>query len=150
MTKQDDLFNTPSPVSPPKRISALLEIRAAIDVGSMLLPLAASHFVRKDNNQGQPIILLPGFASDERYLKPLGQYLKNQGYTTEGWGLGTNMAGINYQHKLEDLSPRWQIDLDDDYDPSNYKGEASVPYLCDQAIDRIEQRATQCCQSRSC
>ena len=141
MTNSDNLATVPHPNSAPNKFHSLLELRAAFDVGGMLLPLATSQFKNKPKDNKQTIILLPGFASDERYLKPLSRYLQNQGYPTEGWGLGVNMAGINYRHTLEDLSPRWELELSDNFDPDGYKGEGGVAYLCDQAIARIEQRS---------
>ncbi|MFT6407496.1 MAG: pimeloyl-ACP methyl ester carboxylesterase [Arenicella sp.] len=85
--------------------------------------------------------MFPGFGSNERYLKALEYYLRNLGYTTEGWGLGTNLAGADIKHSLDDLSPMWEIDYPLNYTPETYKGEGGVPMLCEKAIDRVKQRS---------
>lgn len=136
--------NTPYPINPPKRSKFILESRAIFDATGMLFKLARNKLRTTEQNQHQPtIILLPGFGSDHRYLKPLGTFLKQQGYQTEDWGLGFNLAGQNLKHTLADISSNWDITPKADFDPDNYRGEGGVPYLCDLATKKISQRASE-------
>jgi len=141
--KGTELKNIDAPTSRPSKLKLIGESRTIFNAFGSLLPLAISSLTATNQKTGMPIILLPGFASDERYLKPLAKHLSNHGYHAEGWGLGVNMAGANYQHTLEDLSPRWHIEPKPDYDPAEYKGEGGVPLLCDMATKRIKQRANE-------
>lgn len=138
-------LSCPAPISPPKRRAMVAESRLLFDIGSMALSFAETVFQSKNKSTSKssklPIILFPGFASDERYLKPLAYYLKCYGYLTEGWGLGVNLAGMNLPHTLDDLSATWDIEPAASDEIENYKGEAGVAYLCDQAIARVKQRA---------
>ena len=78
---------------------------------------------------------MPGFGSDDRFTKPLRHYLTRRGYPAEGWGLGKNMAGVDLSHSLDDLSDNWHVEHREDY-----RGEASVPYLCDKLAERVRAR----------
>lgn len=126
---------------PPSLISLMFEARAAVDFASVPLSLLESKFSAKANEGALPIIMFPVFGSDERYLKALEYYLRNLGYSTEGWGLGANLAGADIKHTLEDLSPIWEFDYPENYTPETYKGEGGVPMLCEKAIDRVRQRS---------
>ena len=66
---------------------------------------------------------------------PLRSYLKGLGYHVEGWGLGRNLAGVNLEHTLEDLSDGWEIS-----EREEYHGEGSVPHLCDRFTDQVQAR----------
>jgi len=46
----------------------------------MPFSFASGLFEHKATQDSLPIILLPGFASDERYLKPLEVYLRKLGF----------------------------------------------------------------------
>lgn len=129
------------PKLPPSRLSILLETRAIIDLASVPLSIINSKLSKNNNAGALPIFMFPGFGTDERYLKALEWYLQNLGYSTEGWGLGKNLAGLNLSHKLEDLSETWDLNYPDSYTPETYKGEGGVPFLCDRAIARIKQRS---------
>lgn len=135
-------MNQPS-LKPPSRLALVLETRALIDIISTPFTLIGSKLSTKQTEGTLPIIMFPGFGSDEGYLKALECYLSNLGYSTEGWGLGKNLAGMNYKHSLEDLSPTWEVDYPEDYSPESYKGEGGVAYLSDQAIARVKQRSQQ-------
>ncbi len=126
-------LETPT-LRPPSKLAIIREGRAAFDLARMVAPLI---FSGKNPGHASParIIVVPGFGSDDSYTAPLRQYLKRRGHTAEGWGLGRNMAGVDMAHTLDDLHPRWQFERREDY-----RGEASVPYLCDRLIERIESR----------
>lgn len=138
---KSDIHVTPKPSSPPSKLSMLGELRTFIDIGTMPFSLMESIVSKKEGKDALPIILFPGFASDDRYMRPLSHYLRNLGYQTEGWGLGVNLAGVNMTHTLEDLSPAWDVVPFDGYDPETYKGEGGVPFLADKAMARVRQRS---------
>ncbi len=139
-----DITDFPDPNSAPSSSMFVKELRAMIDLGGVpynLLKGIAFKSKKIVNVKKPPIILLPGFASDERYLKPLQFHLRSLGYTAEGWGLGFNMAGTNLPHTLEQLAPSWDVEYYDGYTPETYRGEGGVPYLCDRATDQILARS---------
>ncbi|GAH42009.1 unnamed protein product [marine sediment metagenome] len=115
---------------PHARISLLFETRGAFDLASVPLSLISSKLSSKVSQGSLPIIMLPGLGSSEGYLKAFEYYLRNLGYTSEGWGPGTNLAGADITHSLDDLSPMWGIDYQLNYTPETYKGEGGVPMLC--------------------
>ncbi len=119
----------------PGRLALLKETRAIGDLVRMLGPLTAAQFRRSALPQKKLIILVPGFGSDDRYMAPLGHYLGRWGYPAEGWGLGKNLAGIDIPHTLEDLSGHWRFSR-----KADYRGEASVPLLCDRLSGRVLRR----------
>ncbi len=123
-------------LAPPHPHGLWREARTVFDLARMVAPLAGAQLRPRRRRDAAPVILLPGFRSDDRYLAPLRHYLKRHGYRAEGWGLGTNLAGTNLPHTLDDLSDRWQVSARPDY-----RGEGSVPYLCDRFMDRVRERA---------
>ncbi len=124
-----------APLAPPSRGLFLLEGRAAFDAARMLPPLFAARFAPREARSDALVIVVPGFGSGDRYTLPLRRYLSRLGYKTEGWGLGTNLAGSNIPHTLDDLSERWTFE-----DRSDYSGEAGVPLMIDRLYDRVVQR----------
>lgn len=138
---KSEINAAPKPTSPPSRLSILGELRTFVNIGSMPFSLIESMVAKNEGQGSLPIILFPGFASDDRYMRPLSQYLTNLGYQTEGWGLGVNLAGVNMSHTLEDISDGWNVDPYDGYDPQTYKGEGGVPFLADKAMERVRQRS---------
>ena len=126
--------------TPPKYLIAL-ESRAFFDIASIPFSLAQSKLSKNTLASSLPVIMFPGFKSDERYLKALEYYLKNLGYTTEGWGMGKNSAGLDLEHSIDDLSPAWGLLPTVNRPPSTYKGEGSVAFLCQKAIAKIKQRS---------
>ncbi|RBP51769.1 lipase family alpha/beta hydrolase [Arenicella xantha] len=130
---------------PPSKLSFVLESRALLDVALVPFSLLRSKLKVREPavNGALPIMMFPGFGSDEIYLRALELHLRRLGYCTEGWGLGVNLAGTNYPHVLEDLAPYWEFDLPNNYSADTYKGEGGVPYLCDLAIARVKQRSTE-------
>lgn len=123
------------PVAAPPRHKLWLETRVLFDVAKMTGPLLEAALRKPSAKKGPPVIVVPGFGSDDRYTKPLRHFLTCRGYPAEGWGMGKNMAGINLPHSLEDLSDNWDVEHREDY-----SGEASVPYLCDKLAERVEAR----------
>lgn len=123
------------PIPTPRRRAMLLETRTAIDVARMIPPLLNSHLRPPRAARNMPVMVIPGFGSGDAYTRPLRAYLRRMGFHAEGWGLGRNLAGVDLPHTLDDLSDRWA------FTPKReYRGEASVPYLCDRLIERIRAR----------
>ena len=126
---------TAHPPSPPSRALLLLETRAALDFARMLGPLARASVRPAAQAADSLTIVAPGFGSGDAYTLPLRRFLSRNGFQSEGWGLGTNLAGTDLPHTLEDLSERWDPEPRDEY-----RGEAGVPYLADRFYDRVLER----------
>ncbi len=144
-TEQNFIEQAAAPSSPPPVLQSALEFRAAIDIAQLPLTLGGA-WVRSQFSlanaptRSEPVMMFPGFGTDELSMRPLELFLRRKGFATHGWGLGKNLAGNNYPHTLDDLDARWELDLAQDFEPSSYKGEGGVPYLCDRAIEQVEQR----------
>jgi len=119
----------------PGRGALFGEARAALDALRMIGPLFAATLRQKADRRDAAVVVVPGFGADDRATAPLRYYLGSLGYTTEGWGLGRNLAGTDLPHTIDDVSSRWQIERRPDY-----RGEGSVPYLADRFIDRLQHR----------
>lgn len=130
-------------MKPPSWLSFVKECRAIIDIASTPFSLVGAAFSQKQSDGCLPILMFPGFGSDEKYLRLMEIYLRNHGHKTMGWGLGRNLAGLNLKHSLEDLSSRWEIDYPDNFTVDGYRGEASMPFLCDKAIAKVDEISTQ-------
>jgi len=127
-TRPDAELRAPAPGA------AWRESRTLFDLGHMLVPLlmpAGQALARRKRN----ILVLPGFGADDRATWPLRRYLKKLGHHAEGWGLGLNRAGVEIKHTLADLSPGWAIEP-----VARYRGEGSVPMLCDRMVVRARER----------
>ncbi len=114
----------------------LLETRTAIDIARMVAPLLRVQFRRRPRRDRTHVIVIPGFGAGDASTLPLRHYLDRLGFCVEGWGLGRNRAGVNLPHVLSDLSGGWDISSP----PRRYRGEGSVPYLCDRVADRVRDR----------
>lgn len=139
------------PLRPPRRSAMLKEVRALKDITAMAVhqlrqqvkssPRIGNSFAQLQQpseplDQAQPMIVLPGFGATDRSTYFLRRMLNQQGYLAEGWGLGRNLAGAGLVTSAAELSERWNVDR-----VREHRGEASVPALCDQMADRVEQRA---------
>lgn len=129
-------MNTAGALAPPPRRLLLRESRALLSIAQSLQ--TATRPVQPLAADAPPVIVLPGFGSSDRATWLLRRHLRQQGFAAEGWGLGTNRAGLNLPHSQDDLDPRWTIDKRE-----HYNGEASVPYLCDRMTERTARRAEQ-------
>ncbi len=129
MTKKDIALTTPRPAR------MLLEARSAFDMARMVGPLVRAQLRRAAERDDLHVIVVPGFGADDYSTAPLRHYLKQRGFSVEGWGLGRNLAGGNMPHTLEDLDPRWRVTP-----KAEYRGEGGVPYLCDRLTDRVRER----------
>ena len=43
---------------------------------------------------GQPVLVVPGFATDDRWTTQLRRFLRAIGYRPHGWGLGKNRGNV--------------------------------------------------------
>jgi pimeloyl-ACP methyl ester carboxylesterase len=85
--------------SPPSRLATLLEFRAPLDWATILL--RAPQLLGAPRGDGRPVMLLPGYATDEASMRPLGHYLRFLGYSVYDWGLGRNRGDVDaYVEKI--------------------------------------------------
>lgn len=140
---KSEVLSAAAPVSAPSVLRFFGESRALLDAAVVPGRLVRS-FVDKqrfgrqvDTDSAAPVVLFPGYGSDERYMKPLQLHLQNLGYPVQDWGLGLNMAGENIEHTLDDLLDHWDFDFPAGYDKDNYKGEGGVAYLIDRAAENV-------------
>ena len=86
-------------ISPPSRLATWLEIRAPLDWASLLF--RAPHLARAPRGDGRPVLLVPGYRTDESSMRPLGRYLGFLGYDVYDWGLGRNNGQVDtYMHRV--------------------------------------------------
>ena len=88
MQMQDDLPTA----APPTRLSTMLEVRAPLEWASLLI--SAPRLRSAPRGDGRPVMLIPGYRTDERSLRPLGRYLRFLGYDVYDWGLGRNRGDV--------------------------------------------------------
>ena len=69
-------------------------------------------------------------------MRPLRRNLQRHGFAAEDWGLGTNRAGLDIPHTLDDLSPDWAP-----RPLARYRREGGVALLVDRMVERVERRA---------
>lgn len=77
----------------PSRFAAFLELRAPLDWATILL--RAPQLLRAPRGDGRPVLLLPGYGTDETTMRPLGRYLQYLGYDVYDWGLGRNRGDVD-------------------------------------------------------
>ena len=79
--------------SQPSRLATLLELRAPLDWATILL--RAPQLLSAPRGDGRPIMLLPGYGTDEGSMRPLGRYLRLLGYDVYDWGMGRNRGDVD-------------------------------------------------------
>lgn len=77
----------------PNRLATLLELRAPLDWATILL--RAPQLLSAPRGDGRPIMLLPGYGTDEASMRPLGRYLRFLGYDVYDWGMGRNRGDVD-------------------------------------------------------
>lgn len=91
-TRAKSMSLTPPSAAPagPKPIYFLFELPRVLHEMSLLLP-ADRYLKRLGGGQGEPVIVLPGFAADDRSTAILRKYLNIWGYDARPWGIGQNL-----------------------------------------------------------
>ena len=88
---------------PPTRLATMLEARAPLDWATVLL--RAPQLVSAPRGDGRPIVLLPGYGSDEISMRPLRKYLEFLGYDVHEWGIGRNRGKVeDYVQRIGKLT----------------------------------------------
>ena len=86
----------------PTRLATLLELSAPLDWATLLVRMPSLR--RAPRGDGRPVMLLPGFGTDESSMRPLGRYLGYLGYDVYDWGLGRNRGHVH--HYTEQIGKR--------------------------------------------
>jgi len=50
---------------------------------------------RLPRGDGHPVLVVPGFTADDRSTRPLRAVLRDQGFASHGWSLGSNMGSTS-------------------------------------------------------
>lgn len=85
------MSSTADTIDYPSGLAPLLEVRVILEVLSCFayLPLLKRLAPKGD---GHPVITLPPFMSDDKFMNPMRKYLDSLGYESYGWDLGQNTA----------------------------------------------------------
>jgi len=81
----------------------LMEGRAIAEAGQLMLQLPLLR-LQAERGEGEPVLVLPGFMTDDRSTVLLRDFLKSIGYEVHAWGLG-----VNRRPMLEYLPPLRQM-----------------------------------------
>ncbi len=77
---------------PPGWLATLLELRAPLDWASLFY--RAPQLALAPKGDGRPVMLIPGYGTDERSMRPLGHYLEFLGYDVYDWAQGRNRGDV--------------------------------------------------------
>lgn len=77
------------PINPPRAVLQLLEARAPLELGALLLQLPLLRF-SAPRGHGEPVVVLPGFLADDASTWLLRRFIAAIGYDAHPWGLGAN------------------------------------------------------------
>lgn len=83
----------PAELRPPARWELLRETRVVLEYVGLkreLRRLIAS----APRGSGEPVVVVPGFATDDSWTKRLRRFLAAIGYDAVGWGLGRNRGNV--------------------------------------------------------
>ena len=78
--------------APPSRLATLLELRAPLDWASLVF--RAPQLASAPKGDGRPVMLIPGYGTDEASMRPLGRYLEYLGYDVYDWAQGRNRGDV--------------------------------------------------------
>jgi pimeloyl-ACP methyl ester carboxylesterase len=84
---------TTKPIRPPSRIALLGEVRISVEWTTMRLMLPILRRTVPQGN-GEPLMIVPGFASDDTWTESLRRFLGDVGWDAHGWGLGRNTGRV--------------------------------------------------------
>lgn len=91
MLREDEVSPTP-----PSKLLLLLEGRAVLEYGHLLL--TRKRLAQWPRGDGHPILCVPGFGTTDRSMRAMRQVFERLGYKTYGWEQGRNM-GMNRRVK---------------------------------------------------
>ena len=94
---------------PPSRLATLLEVRAPLDWASVLV--RAPQLALAPRGDGRPLMLIPGYRTDETSMRPLGKYLEFLGYDVYDWANGRNRGDV--EGDIRRVGERAQLIHDD-------------------------------------
>lgn len=126
--------NMTSKLAPPPKTNLARETLAVLDTIGLPWALAKSALRRKTARRNYPVMVLPGFGTNDLSTGPLRYFLSRNGFQTMGWGEDMNTGGKGLIDDPQELSDRWDIDITD-----QYNGEAEVPALCDLIINKVHE-----------
>jgi len=81
---------TALPIPPPSLGLLALEARAALELAG-LVPLVPA-LRTAPRGDGHPVLVLPGFLTDDASTRALRWFLRDRGYHVHGWRLGRNLG----------------------------------------------------------
>ena len=92
-----------SDIRPPHPFLTLLEGRAGFEAGSLMLALPVLR-LQAPKGQGEPVMVLPGFMTDDRSTLVLRNFLEQLGYAVYAWQLGINRRPmLEYLPRLQEM-----------------------------------------------
>lgn len=94
-----------STIAPPPLALAAAELLRAMAEMSFL-PLASPILRRAPKGDGHPVLVLPGFAANDRSTRLLRRYLSRLGYDVHAWELGRNLDRRSTGQSGERLTDR--------------------------------------------
>ena len=94
---------------PPSRLATLLELRAPLDWASVLI--RAPQLALAPRGDGRPLMLIPGYRTNETSMRPLGKYLEFLGYDVYDWANGRNHGDV--EGDIHRVGQRAQLIHDD-------------------------------------
>jgi pimeloyl-ACP methyl ester carboxylesterase len=59
-------------------------------------------FSKRDEGDGHPILVLPGFMATDKSTSPMRKFMSKIGYNPYSWGLGRNTAKLEFLQTLSD------------------------------------------------
>lgn len=78
---------------PPSRLNSILEVTAPFDWLATFAKLPS--LLRGPKGDGRPVLLAPGYLTDEYAMWPLKHFLNHLNYDTYDWGLGRNLGDVD-------------------------------------------------------
>jgi pimeloyl-ACP methyl ester carboxylesterase len=77
---------------PPSRLAIVGEARIGFEWLAMRSTLM--HRPKERLGSGEPVLVVPGFATDDSWTRSLRRYLVSTGFEAVGWGLGRNHGRV--------------------------------------------------------
>ncbi len=78
---------------PPRKFRTLLELSAPLDWLSV--PFRLPSLATAPKGDQRPVMLIPGYMTDELSMRPLKIFLNHKGYNAHDWLLGRNLGNVD-------------------------------------------------------